>query len=136
MKKTSVVLAIAALCFPSAALSEEVSVLNHTGLPMTGLHAASPGGSWSPNILGGEDLEDGDSQGIAFSSARAGCDFSLLVVFDGRLRFKLGPFDGCSASEIEISYREGAAEGRALSGRPDRGPVRYAISATQGSLDP
>ncbi len=97
-----------ALLAPQAASAEgrqNFTLENNTGYTIKEVYVSTTrSNSWEEDVLGQDELEDGQSVFIRFPHHAGGCFFDLKVVYDDDTDAHWENFNLCTISQISISY--------------------------------
>ena len=70
--------------FSAHAADRNVDIVNKTGMTMTAFYAsATNANTWEENILGNDNLADGDTQSINIDDGSGKCVFDFKATFKG-----------------------------------------------------
>ena len=83
----------------------DFTLVNRTGYTISEVYV-SPLSSddWEEDIMGADQLEDGDRVEIQFTQGAKGCKWDLMVTYDDEEEAKWQGFDLCETSVIELHY--------------------------------
>jgi hypothetical protein len=113
----SMVAAAAAVLFmPAAGMADEngkqdFTLVNRTGYTISEVYVSpSRANDWQEDVLGDNQLEDGQHVAIHFHRNAHPCHWDLKVVYDDKTSAQWSRFDLCSVSEITVHYNEKSGE--------------------------
>lgn len=90
-----------------AEAKQDFTLYNKTGYTIDKVYVSpSASSDWESDVLGRDQLSDGDSVHITFSRADKSCKWDLKVVWTDDSSSEWTGFDLCSVSKIKIFYNK------------------------------
>ena len=99
-----IVTALSLPAFGARAADRNVDILNRTGLTMTKFYASvTRSNSWEENILGNDNLADGDTQSVDIDDGSGKCVFDFKAEFKGGATAEKRGINVCEISTFTFS---------------------------------
>lgn len=106
--KTLLGLSVATLLVAPSALADgkqNFTLTNKTGYTISEVYVSpSKASSWEEDVLGRDEMPDGEAFEIEFSRAEKSCNWDLKVVYDDGTPAEWSGFNLCEVSSIQIFY--------------------------------
>lgn len=90
---------------------QNFTLVNKTGYVISEVYV-SPAkvDDWEEDVLGTDELDNGEAVNIAFSRKEKSCHWDLKVIYDDGESAEWADFDLCAISQIAISYNRKTGE--------------------------
>ncbi|MBL6852206.1 MAG: hypothetical protein ISS15_17235 [Alphaproteobacteria bacterium] len=90
---------------PAEAARQNFTLINDTGYTIREVYVSPVStNSWEEDVMGQDELEDGQSVDITFPHHAGGCYWDLKVVYDDDSDAYWKNFNLCTISEITLNY--------------------------------
>jgi hypothetical protein len=106
---------LALLPFAAVAGPQDFSLANATGYTIDKLYVAPVSSdNWEEDILGRDQLADGESTAITFSSKVDSCKWDIKVVYDDGESVQWHNANLCNISKITLHYNKSSGDTSAI----------------------
>jgi hypothetical protein len=99
------------LAVPASAENLDFNLVNKTGYTINEVYVSSAAtNDWEEDVLGKDQLENGERAAIEFERDASGCNWDLKVVYDDGEEAEWGRLNLCSISSVTLRYNRDKGE--------------------------